>query len=188
MPESTSAYQLPPPSDFDYQTRYRRHDDDDESEHNYYRNRRTQSAEEKSRYTFEEWAEQILNSPHMRKYMHTRQAHVGQQPQFYQPFQPVHYPTYSHQSSVANTNDVHLFVPPAPAPPSSNVIGTSMTSVTGQQLPQQRGHSADAQLGNTNRTPIQDAASTTHVRQNVTARQDGTRDSADADDGGPLDT
>ena len=102
--------------------------------------------------------------------MHTRQAHVGQ-PQLYQPFQPVHYPTYIHQSGVANPSDVHLFVPPAPAPPSGNVIGTSMTSVTGQQLPQQRGHSADAQLGNTNRKPIQDMASTTHVRPNVTARQ-----------------
>ena len=188
MPETTGAYQLPPPSDFDYQTRYRRRDDDDVSEHNYYRNRRTQSAEEKSRYTFEEWADQILNSPHMRKYMQTRQVHVGQQPQFYQPFQPVHYPTYSHQSSVAKPSEVHLFVPPAPTPPSSDVSGTSMTSVAGQQSSQQRGHSADAQLGNANRTQTQDVASTAHVRPGTTTRQDGTRDSVSASNIGPLDT
>ena len=190
LSEATRTYNLPPASDYDFQTRFRRHDDDDNSEHNYPRSRRTQSADEKSRYTFEEWAEQILNSPHMRKYMITRQAHVGHQPQFYQPFQPVNYPTYSHQNSVANQHDVHLFVPPAPTPPGSNVISTSVASVSGPHASQQRGQSADAQLGSSNRTPTQKPSTTHHARTNVTSqnRRDGARGDTSMDDNTPLDT
>ena len=123
------AYELPTLPDYEYRSRFRRGDDDDNSNHDY-TVRRTRSADDRSKFTFQEWAEQILNSPHMKHYMSTRHLHVGQ-PQSQHIINPTNYPSYGQYGNNVTPGDVHLFVPPAPQPPMNAGSSTSLTSVAG---------------------------------------------------------
>lgn len=128
---SAGAFELPTLPDYEYRSRFSRGDDDDSSDHDY-KVRRTQSADDRSRLTFHEWAEQILNSPHMKQYMSTRHLYTGQPPSQHL-INPTNYPTYGQYGNNVTPAGVHLFVPPAPQPPVNTVNSTSLTSVTGQQ-------------------------------------------------------
>ena len=152
--DGAAMWELPPPLDFDYRrTRRSGRDDDEFSDAGYDRHRRPHSADDRIPYDYDGWAEYVLSTPEMTRYLQRRRRlglpAIPAQPDV--PFSHIH----SHDYYAPN---LHVALPPTSAP---HVVRTDVerSVVAGAMLRQgQRASSAQSAADS---VPRQEQAATT---------------------------
>ena len=160
--DGAANYDLPPPgTDFEYRQgykRYVRHDDD--SPYDFDRYRRAHSADERFRYNYDSWAEYVLSTPEMTRYLERRRR-LG--------LPPTQSQDVPHGSYLTIDNPAAYHVPPPPVlqqarPTMHSVVEGAMLRSDRQQRPSARDAKRDDRRGDqqqstrvvTIRTPTQE--------------------------------
>ena len=128
--DGAATYELPPPLDYDYRRGRRLARDDDEfADTGYDRYRRPRSADDRNPFDYDGWAEYVLSTPEMTRYIQRRRR-MGLSPLPAQLDVPPSQPSHDYYS-----HNLYVALPPPPIPP--NVKTSVEQSVVAGAMTQQ---------------------------------------------------